>query len=94
MVLGALEIFSGALVGGFWLILIGLFLRGAAQAGYYGVLVDQTLGRTQVRDIMVDDPITLPSAPPLPKPSNKGSCGAASEASRSNATEKRKDSCL
>lgn len=61
MVLGALEIFGGALVGGFWLILIGLFLRGAAQAGYYGVVVEQTLGRTQVRDIMVDDPVTLRS---------------------------------
>lgn len=61
MVLGALEIFGGALVGGFWLILIGLFLRGAAQAGYYGVVVEQTLGRTQVREIMIDDPISLRS---------------------------------
>ncbi|MEW6271608.1 MAG: site-2 protease family protein [Thermodesulfobacteriota bacterium] len=60
MVLGALEIFAGALVGGFWLILIGLFLRGAAEAGYHGVVAEQMLAHTRVRDVMVREPVRIP----------------------------------
>ncbi len=59
MLLGGLEIFGGALVGGLWLIFIGMFLRGAAQASYYGVVVEHALGRTHVRDIMVREPNTI-----------------------------------
>jgi Zn-dependent protease len=61
MVLGALEIFAGALVGGFWLILIGLFLRGAAEAGYHGLVAEQMLAHTRVRDIMVTEPVKIPT---------------------------------
>ncbi|HEY8515478.1 MAG TPA: site-2 protease family protein [Candidatus Binatia bacterium] len=60
MVLGALEIFKGALIGGFWLILIGLFLRGAAEAGYHGLVTEQMLAHTRVRDVMVKDPVKIP----------------------------------
>lgn len=59
MVLGGLQIFSGALVGGLWLIFIGMFLRAAASAGYYGVVVEHALGQTLVRDIMVIDPVVI-----------------------------------
>lgn len=59
MVLGGVQIFSGALVGGLWLIFIGMFLRGAARASYYGVVVDQALGRSHVRDLMVRDPVVM-----------------------------------
>ncbi len=62
--LGAFEIFAGALIGGLWLIFIGLFLRSAALASYQHVFVDQMLSRLRVRDIMVTDPVTLP--PDLP----------------------------
>ncbi|MHA7839580.1 MAG: site-2 protease family protein, partial [bacterium] len=41
MILGGLEIFAGALVGGIWLILIGLFLRGTAEAGYQNLVILQ-----------------------------------------------------
>ncbi len=59
MLFGALQIFAGALVGGLWLIFIGMFLRGAARASYYGVVVDHALGRTRVRDLMVLEPTVI-----------------------------------
>jgi Zn-dependent protease/predicted transcriptional regulator len=62
--LGVLEIFGGALVGGLWLIFIGLFLRAAAVSGYQGTMVEQTLRRIRVGDIMTRQPVTL--APEMP----------------------------
>ncbi len=59
ILLGAVQIFAGALVGGLWLIFIGMFLRGAARASYYGVVVDHALGRTRVRDLMVPEPVMV-----------------------------------
>ncbi len=56
---GAMEIFGGALVGGMWLIFIGLFLRSAASSGYQSMIVEQALSGTHVREIMVRDPIVL-----------------------------------
>jgi len=60
IVLGAIEIFSGALVGGLWLIFIGLFLRSAALESYHHVMIELVLGKALVRDVMVSDPITMP----------------------------------
>jgi len=60
MGLGLLEIFSGSLIGGLWLIFIGMFLRGAARAGYHGVVVERALGSVKVRDLMVSDPVIVP----------------------------------
>jgi Zn-dependent protease/predicted transcriptional regulator len=57
--LGAMEIFTGALIGGLWLIFIGLFLRSAALGSYQHVILDQMLSRLRVSDIMVSDPVTL-----------------------------------
>ena len=59
MALGALQIFGGALVGGLWLIFIGMFLRGAARASYQGLVVDHALGQTRVRDLMVREPLVM-----------------------------------
>jgi len=56
---GAMEIFAGALVGGMWLIFIGLFLRSAASSGYQNLIVEQALSGACVGDIMVRDPIVL-----------------------------------
>ncbi len=56
---GALEIFGGALVGGIWLIFIGLFLRSAASSGYQNMIVEQALSGARVGDLMVRDPIVL-----------------------------------
>jgi Zn-dependent protease/predicted transcriptional regulator len=60
MGLGLLEILGGALVGGLWLIFIGMFLRGAARAGYHGVVVERALASATVRDLMVRDPVIVP----------------------------------
>jgi len=59
MVLGAMQIFAGALVGGLWLILIGMFLRGSARASWYGVVIENALGRARVGDIMVREPVVI-----------------------------------
>lgn len=57
--LGTLEIFTGSLVGGLWLIFIALFLRSAAVAGYQNMIVDQMLSDAKIKDIMVREPVTL-----------------------------------
>jgi Zn-dependent protease/CBS domain-containing protein len=64
MMVGALQIFGGALVGGLWSIFIAMFLRSAAHAGVQAVMVEQVLGRTAVASIMVENPVTVP--PDLP----------------------------
>lgn len=61
MALGALQLFSGALLGGLWLIFIGMFLRGLASAGYEQMAVRQALEGVDVEDVMVRDPVTVPS---------------------------------
>jgi Zn-dependent protease/predicted transcriptional regulator len=57
--LGALEIFGGGLVGGIWMIFIGLFLRSAANASYQSVVIEQIMTLPRVADLMVRDPITI-----------------------------------
>lgn len=57
--LGALEIFGGGLVGGIWMIFIGLFLRGAAAASYQSVIMEQILARARVADLMIREPISI-----------------------------------
>jgi Zn-dependent protease/CBS domain-containing protein len=59
MLLGGLQIFAGALVGGLWLIFIGMFLRGAARSSFYGVVVDHALAHARVRDLVIRDPIVV-----------------------------------
>jgi Zn-dependent protease/predicted transcriptional regulator len=63
--LGAVEIFSGALVGGIWLIFIALFLKGAASASYQSIVIEQVLGSERVSDLMVRDPLTIDAATPI-----------------------------
>lgn len=57
--LGALEIFGGELIGGIWMILIGLFLRGAANSSYQSVVVEQMLGQAKVADLMIREPVAI-----------------------------------
>ncbi len=56
---GAMEIFAGALIGGMWLIFIGLFLRSAASSGYQNLIAEQAMSGARVREVMVRDPIVL-----------------------------------
>jgi Zn-dependent protease len=57
--LGLLVVALGDLLGGLWLMLIGMFIRGAAGATQSAVLVDRALRRTCVRDLMVERPVVV-----------------------------------
>jgi Zn-dependent protease/CBS domain-containing protein len=59
MALGVWQIFGGNIVGGFWFILIGMFLRGAAGASYSEMALREALARLPVRDIMTRDVVTV-----------------------------------
>ena len=63
MILGGVQIFSGALIGGLWLIFVGMFLRGMAQGGYQQLVIEKSLEGTRVQDIMIRDVVT--AAPDL-----------------------------
>jgi Zn-dependent protease/CBS domain-containing protein len=58
--LGVVEFFSGAVLSGFWLGLIGLFLNNAARGSYQQVLVKQLLEGEPVRRFMTERPIIVP----------------------------------
>ncbi len=57
--LGILEILSGALLGGIWIILIAMFLRSASAASVQNVTLERVLGGARVQDIMVTQPETV-----------------------------------
>jgi Zn-dependent protease/CBS domain-containing protein len=61
MFLGAVQIFGGMLIGGIWLILIGMFLRGIAEGGYQEVIMRQSLEGVSAQEIMVTKPVSIPS---------------------------------
>lgn len=64
MVLGAVQLFSGTLMSGMWLILIGMFLKAAAGEGYQDLLVKQALEHVKVQDVMAEDVASV--SPELP----------------------------
>lgn len=59
--LGVLEAIYGYLVSGFWMFLIGMFIRFAAKQGYQQVLVRQTLHGEPVHRLMNPSPVTVPA---------------------------------
>jgi Zn-dependent protease/CBS domain-containing protein len=63
--LGGVQIFSGALVGGIWLVLIGLFARGLAETSYQSLLLREQLEAVSVADVMVREPVTVGADLPL-----------------------------
>jgi Zn-dependent protease len=62
IVLGVLTLIAGNLIGGLWWILIGLFLRSAAQMSYRQVLIRRVLEGEPVSRFMTPDPRTVPPA--------------------------------
>ena len=60
MALGVLQIFGGAVLGGVWFIIIGMFLRGAADASYSQMALREALAHLPVRDIMTREVVTVP----------------------------------
>jgi len=59
MFLGAMLIFRGALLGGIWLIFIGMFLRGSAAQGYEQMYLMRILESVKVGDVMIQIPLTV-----------------------------------
>jgi Zn-dependent protease len=59
MALGALQMVAGALVGGLWLVFIGLFLRGMAAAGWEELVLRTALAGVDVASVMVRAPLTV-----------------------------------
>jgi CBS domain-containing protein len=59
MALGVWQILGGAVLGGFWFIVIGMFLRGAADASYSQMALREALARLPVRDIMTREVVTV-----------------------------------
>lgn len=59
MILGVFQIFSGSLVGGLWLIFIGMFLKGLAATGYQETMVKQSLEGVLVNRVMLEDVISV-----------------------------------
>jgi Zn-dependent protease/predicted transcriptional regulator len=57
--IGVLELFLGNLIGGIWLAVIGLFLRGASHSAYQQMLIRRSLEGEKVRHFMKSDPITV-----------------------------------
>jgi Zn-dependent protease/CBS domain-containing protein len=64
MLLGGLQIFAGFLIGGLWLLFIGMFLRSVAEGGYQEVVVRQLLQGVPVEEVMVREVVSV--APDLP----------------------------
>jgi Zn-dependent protease/predicted transcriptional regulator len=61
MILGALQIFAGALIGGLWLVFIGMFLRGMSAQGYEEVVIRKALEGVRVEEVMVREVVTVPA---------------------------------
>lgn len=57
---GVITAASGGLTVGIWYVLIGLFLRGAADSSYRRVIMKQALAGEPVSRFMTPNPITVP----------------------------------
>jgi hypothetical protein len=56
---------TGEFLGGLWFVLIGLFLRQAAEGSYQQLVVQRALAPLRVRDVMTHDVIQVsPDTPP------------------------------
>jgi Zn-dependent protease len=60
ILLGILELLVVSFMGGIWLVLIGLFLKHAAEGGYQQVVIRQALQGEPVKRFMNREPVTVP----------------------------------
>lgn len=65
IVLGVIEAIAGALLGGLWLVFIGMFLRGAAGQALVQEELEHHLAGLTARDVMVADPQVVDARSPL-----------------------------
>ncbi len=59
IVVGAIEFVMGNIIGGVWMFLIGMFLRGASQTAYKQLLIRRALEGESVRRFMKENPVTV-----------------------------------
>ncbi|KPL06415.1 hypothetical protein AMJ71_09735, partial [candidate division TA06 bacterium SM1_40] len=59
ILLGVVSFLSGQLVSGVWLVLIGLFLKQAAELGYRQVMVRRSLMGIKVRELMTAEVVAV-----------------------------------
>jgi Zn-dependent protease/CBS domain-containing protein len=59
MLIGAFQMYGGALVGGLWFVLIGLFLRSLARAPYQELVLRNALQGVDVAQVMVRTPLRV-----------------------------------
>jgi Zn-dependent protease len=57
--LGVVNFIAGSFVGGIWYVLLGLFLRGAANQGYQQVVLRDALSGSSIRRFTNDQPVTV-----------------------------------
>jgi CBS-domain-containing membrane protein len=60
IVLGVIGVLHGDFIGGVWRFLIGMFLRGAAQASYEQTMAQRLLAGVSVQQVMTPAPVALP----------------------------------
>jgi Zn-dependent protease len=60
ILIGGIQIFTGGLIGGLWLIFIGMFLRGVAEQGFQELIIRQSLEGVHVREVMTHDVVSVP----------------------------------
>ncbi len=59
IVVGVVEFVIGNVIGGVWMFLIGMFLRGASQSAYKQLLIRRALEGESVRKFMKENPVTV-----------------------------------
>ncbi len=61
VLLGLLEVLLGEAIGGFWLVMVGWFVREAARSELHHVEVERPLRSIQVSEVMSPDPVKIES---------------------------------
>jgi Zn-dependent protease/CBS domain-containing protein len=59
--LGFLSVFRGQFIYGLWMVMIGFFLRQAAEASYFQVVTEGALKGMKVEEVMKTDVVTVPA---------------------------------
>lgn len=59
MALGVISLFRGNFMGGLWWLMIGFFVRMAAQGSYQQMLARSVFNNVKVRDVMTQDAIVV-----------------------------------
>ncbi len=65
IIFGVLFIFRGNFIGGMWWLLIGLFLRSAAQMSFQQLVAKEIFLTEKVKDLMIKNPLTVPRSTTL-----------------------------